>query len=201
MQGLPQCMQRLLKNAREASSTPSSSSSSSATNSGSEEELDELIPAPCNSKSGCSLASSPSRVSFSEATDGTAAVSRPNLDKSIVPIPNSTSMPSDSRLDPADPSVDPAAVLREPSSVVSQQTAFPELSHMGCSEGQSSSSASSSWVPSWYSLTQAANASTGQGGPPQPWWKLDSWVTGPAEGHFQRWALGHRAIPNMSVWS
>ena len=44
----------------------------------------------------------------------------------------------------------------------------------------------SRWLPSWYSVTQAANMSTRQGSSPQPWWKPDSWLTAPAELQFQR---------------
>ncbi|KAL0052923.1 hypothetical protein WJX82_009946 [Trebouxia sp. C0006] len=42
------------------------------------------------------------------------------------------------------------------------------------------------YAPPWYALTRAANAATGQAGAPQPWWKLDSWLTAPAEAHYQR---------------
>ena len=47
------------------------------------------------------------------------------------------------------------------------------------------------YAPPWYALKRAANAATGQAGAPQPWWKLDSWLTAPAEAHYQRSASFH----------
>lgn len=38
----------------------------------------------------------------------------------------------------------------------------------------------------WYQLTWAANGCTGQGIAAQPWWRLDSWLTAPAEIQYQR---------------
>ena len=55
--------------------------------------------------------------------------------------------------------------------------------HVSCTETTPSKSR---WVPSWYPLTKAANSSTGQDSLPQPWWRVDSWLTAPAELQFQR---------------
>lgn len=38
----------------------------------------------------------------------------------------------------------------------------------------------------WYRLTHAANMCTGQTLAPQAWWRLDSWLTAPAETQYQR---------------
>ena len=43
--------------------------------------------------------------------------------------------------------------------------------------------------PSWYRLTHAANRCTGQTIAPQAWWRPDSWLTAPAEEHYQRYCI------------
>ena len=43
----------------------------------------------------------------------------------------------------------------------------------------------------WGGVTEAANKCTGQGIAAQPWGRLDSWLTAPAEVQYQRYILSH----------
>ena len=171
------CVQRLLKNARDAStvtiSSSSSSSSSIGSNSGTDDELDLAESLDTDSTHSCGVDSMPNSLS-TISTESHNTVGCLNQTPSTMPTPNSTSTP-------AEPNLHPPAACIDPSTAAGGQD--PAL------EGQASQQSSSfrkGWLPPWYALTEAANASTGQGGAPQPWWKLDPWLTAPAEAQFQR---------------
>ncbi|KAL0031098.1 hypothetical protein WJX77_003695 [Trebouxia sp. C0004] len=185
--------QRLLNNARETNAG-TASSSSSGSNSCSEDEL-----------SG-SPVSSISDINSSCTATGTAdafSCSSANVDS---PEPAQSQLPAGSlALMSADCNVEPAAALTEPivpccaSPVVSEippanpsspQSAAPDappsLQPSPSKAKRGGKFSAEGYAPPWYALTRAANDATGQAEAPQPWWKLDSWLTAPAEAQYQR---------------
>ncbi|KAL3159373.1 hypothetical protein ABBQ38_009804 [Trebouxia sp. C0009 RCD-2024] len=194
--------QRLLSNAREASkaaSSSDSSSSSSASNSGSEDEHDSADPTR-NSSNMLSLktpAATPdadhdivegvvqNRSQSEVQPNVTSVLNRPNTGSDYTPACDSPQTEScqtgDSRPEQAVPLLSASPAASSTASAAASTSDAASVQTPG-EEGR----ASRGWRPSWYSATEAANSSTGQGSPPQPWWKLDSWVTALAELQFQR---------------
>ena len=175
-------MQRLLNNAREANAATVSCSSSSSCNSSSSGSSstdkscsdDDLEVAP-------GQVSSPDNTSSSANT--TAAVNCHDSAMDIDPSPDPSSTPTASPYYRTKSCT--AGCGRGP---CTHQT-DPKMSASASDKqhaGVPSSAARNSFAPPWYALTRAANATTGQDGAPQPWWKLDSWLTGPAEAQYQR---------------
>lgn len=217
-------MQRLLNNAREASKAASasdSSSSSSASISGSEDEHDSADLTGNSSNSLLllrSLASNPGAhhdIVEGGVPETTQSVVQPNV-APVTPVLNRPHTISDctpachsqqtESCQNGDSPRGQAAPLLSPSPAASStasaaaSTSDAACVQTPCEEGR----ASRGWRPSWYSATEAGNSSTGQGSPPQRWWKLDSWVTAPAELQFQR-SVGlvppRPPLPSGSVYS
>ncbi|KAL0023003.1 hypothetical protein WJX79_005828 [Trebouxia sp. C0005] len=203
--------QRLLNNAREANGgAASSSSSSTGSNTCSEEDLDGIpVSSISNVNSSCTATGSADVISLRNANvESPECAAETSLSRANVDSPDSAQsrLPATSlRLMSAECNVDPTAALTEPnvpssaSPVLSAtppanpilpQNAAPDAppcTQPGPSEAKRGGKASAEgYAPPWYALTRAANDATGQAGAPQPWWKLDSWLTAPAEAQYQR---------------
>jgi hypothetical protein len=210
-------MQRLLNNAREANAAAarSSSISSSSSNSCSEDDLDEdPVSSISNINSSCTATGTADVTSLSLANvdspgcaDGPSLSSAneysPDSAQSQVPAASSALMSAVCDIDPTaaltkpivPSSASPALSGTPPTNPILPQHAAPDAppsTQLSPSEAKRGGKApAEGYAPPWYALTRAANAATGQAGAPQPWWKLDSWLTAPAEAHYQRSASFH----------
>lgn len=198
-------LQRLLNNAREASKvtgSSASSSSSSASNSGSEDEQESAHSTQAATHKDKQARPEPAAehdVAHS-AAEGSARLqtesSCPTTSETLqVPSRCNTAcsrqvseqLQSGQALNGTDNTLLPASPVAASATSAATSAA---ASTSGSSSAQAASEERPSrkrrWRPSWYSATEAGNSSTGQGSAPQPWWRLDSWVTAPAELQFQR---------------
>ncbi len=206
-------VQRLLNNARAANAAAASSSSSSSStgsNSYSEDGLDgRPVSSISNINSSCTATGTAdvnslrnALVHSSDCADKTSFSS----DDTYSPDSAHSRLPAASlAVTSAVCNVKPAAALIKPgvpssASLVLSGTppAVPMLPQSAASDEppcmqpspseakREGTASAEGYAPPWYALTRAANDATGQPGAPQPWWKLDSWLTAPAEAQYQR---------------
>ena len=210
-------MQRLLNNAREANAAAAASissiSSSSSSNSCSEDDLrGNLVSSMSNMNSSCTAAgpadaTSPitAKVDSPGCADKTSSgnVDSPHSAESRLPAASLALMSAVCNVEPTAALTGPSSaspVLNEtpPANSISPQSAAPDAppsTQASPSEAERGGRPSAEgYEPPWYAITRAADDATGQAGAPQPWWKLDSWLTAPAEAQYQRSASFHTPL-------
>lgn len=199
--------QRLLNNAREANAAAAasiSSISSSSSNSCSEDDLrGNLVSSMSNMNSSCTTGTADATSPIAAKVDSPGCADKTSSGNVDSPHSAESRLPAASlALMSAVCNVEPTAALTGPSSAspvlnetpsansISPQSSAP---HAPPSTQPSPSEAkrggrpsAEGYAPPWYAITRAANDATGQAGAPQPWWKLDSWLTAPAEAQYQR---------------